>query len=208
MEGKSLVETGKPIRAALGFRVKSGWAMAVLLAGSSSAPELVRCQAILLSDPAIPQSKQPYHAALDLPAKEGKTLTQKLRKVVAAAAKKSVNELLKQATREGYGVSGAGLVVGSMVDPATLHNEHIRAHGLEGKLFRTVLLDAFRARKIPCESFLEKSAYVMAAPVLRISASQITSRIAALGNSHDGSWRSEEKLAALAAWVALRKAMS
>jgi len=208
MGGSLLLKSGRWIPAALGFRVKSGWAMAVLLAGSRSAPKLVRCQAILLSDPEIPQSKQPYHAALDLPLKEGEMLTQKLQQVVAAAAKKSVNELLKQATTESYGVGGAGLVVGSMVDPATLHNEHIRAHGLEGKLFRTVLLDAFRARKIPCESFLEKSAYVTAAPVLRASASQITRRIAALGSAHDGSWRSEEKLAALAAWVALWRAIS
>jgi hypothetical protein len=206
MEASLLLKSGKPIPAALGFRVKSGWAMAVLLAGSSNAPKLVRCQGILLSDPGIPQSKQPYHAALDLAEREGKTLTQKLRNVVASAAKKSVHELLKQATTESYGVAGAGLVVGSMVDPATLHNEHIRAHGLEGKLFRSVLEDAFRAQKIPCESFLEKDAYRTAALVLKTPASQITRGIAALGSAHDGSWRSEEKLAALAAWVVLAKA--
>jgi hypothetical protein len=109
---------------------------------------------------------------------------------------------------DGYGVVGAGLVVGSLVDPATLHNEHIRAHGLEGQLFRTALEDAFRGQKISCESFLEKGAYETVAPVLKRSASQIKRGIAALGDSHDGSWRSEEKLAALAAWVALAKAMS
>src|SRR5580692_7574269 len=114
---KALERISKPVPAALGFRVKSGWAMAVLLVGPPYAPRLVSCQAVLLSDPKIPQSKQPCHAALDLPAKEGKALTKKLRKVVATAAKKSVRELLKQAVAGGYGVSGAGLVVGSLVDP-------------------------------------------------------------------------------------------
>jgi hypothetical protein len=206
--GKALARTNKPIPAALGFRVKSGWAMAVLLAGASSPPKLVRCQAILLSDPKIPQSKQPYHAALDRPGKEGKALAEKLCCIVTSIAKQSVQQLLEQAVADGYGVVGAGLVVGSLVDPATLHNEHIRAHGLEGQLFRTALEDAFRGQKIPCESFLEKGAYETVAPVLKRSASQIKRGIAALGDSHDGSWRSEEKLAALAAWVALAKAMS
>ncbi len=201
-----MAKTSKPTPAALGFRVKSGWAMAVLLAGPSNAPKLVRCQSVLLSDPKIPQSKQPYHAALDLPGKEGKVIAEKLCRVVAGAAKQSVQQLLEQAVADGYGVMGAGLVVGSLVDPATLHNEHIRAHGLEGQLFRTAMEDAFRGHAIPCESFLEKDAYETAAPVLRRSASQIKRGIAALGDSHDGSWRSEEKLAALGAWVALVKA--
>ena len=94
-------------------------------------------------------------------------------------------------------------MVGSLVDPATLHNEHIRAHGLEGQLFRTVLEETFRARKIPCEAFLEKGAYETAAGMLRRAPAQIKRAVASLGESHEGSWRAEEKLAALAAWTAL-----
>ena len=195
--------TAKPVPAALGFRVKSGWAMAVLLVGPSSAPRLVKCQTVLLSDPKIPQSKQPLHAVLELPEKEAKTVSKKLRKIVAAAAKESVRELLKQANRAGYEVRGAGLVVGSLVDPATLHNEHIRAHGLEGQLFRTVLEDALGERGISTKVLLEKGAYMAASPGLGKSAAIAKRWIARLGDSQEGSWRAEEKLAALAAWVAL-----
>jgi hypothetical protein len=198
-----LVKTGKPNPAALGFRVKSGWAMAVLLAGPSLAPKLVRCQAVLLSDPKIPQSKQPYHAALDLPEKKGKALAEKLCCVVAGAAKHSVQQLLAQAAADGYGVVSAGLVVGSLVDPATLHNEHIRAHGLEGQLFRTVLEDALREQGLLSRVLLEKNAYAAASPALRKSAPEAKKIIAGLGESHNGAWRAEEKLAALAAWIAL-----
>jgi hypothetical protein len=177
--------------------------MAVLLAGSSDSPKLVKCQAVLLSDPKIPKSKQPYHPALELPEKEGKEVTHKLRKVVSKAAKQSVSELLEQADEAGYEVRGAALVVGSLVDPATLHNEHIRAHGLEGQLFRTVLEDAFRSEEIPCSVLLEKTAYTAAAPTLGKTPAATKRTVAALGDSHNGSWRAEEKLAALAAWVAL-----
>jgi hypothetical protein len=202
IEGKPL-KTGKLIPAALGFRVKSGWAMAVLLVGPSNAPKLVRCQAVVLSDPKVPQSKQPYHAALDRPGKEGKALAEKLCRVVTSAAKQSVQQLLGQAVADGYGVMGAGLVVGSLVDPATLHNEHIRAHGLEGQLFRTALEDALREQGLPSRVLLEKNAYAMGSPTLRKSAREAKKIIAGLGESHGGSWRAEEKLAALAAWMAL-----
>jgi hypothetical protein len=201
--GRALAKTSKPTPAALGFRVKSGWAMAVLLAGPSNAPKLVRCQAVLLSDPKIPQSKQPHHAALNLPGKEGKEVAEKLCRVVAGAAKQSVQQLLEQAVADGYSLVGAGLVVGSLVDPATLHNEHIRAHGLEGQLFRTALEEALREQRIPSRVLLEKNAYITASPVLRKSAPQAKRIIAGLGESHNGSWRAEEKLAALAAWIAL-----
>ncbi len=42
-----------------------------------------------------------------------------------------------------------------------------------------------------------------ASPVLRKSAPETKKIIAGLGESHEGSWRAEEKLAALAAWIAL-----
>ena len=195
----------KPIPAALGFRVKSGWAMAVLLAGPSSTPKLVKCQDVLLSDPKIPNSKQPYHAALELPEKEGQAVTEKLAKVVSGRAKRSVDELLKQAREAGYEVRRAALVVGSLVDPASLHNQHIRAHGLEGQLFRTVLQEAFDSQSIPCAVLLEKGVYLRAAAPLGVTEAKAKSTVVKLGESHEGSWRAEEKLAALAAWMSLTK---
>jgi len=198
-----MAERAKLQPAALGFRVKSGWAMAALVAGTTAAPTLLRCAPALLSDPKVPKTKQPYHAALDHSAQKSKEIVRELSKLVAAAAKRSVSELLEKANAAGYEICGAGLVVGSLVDPASLHNEHIRAHALEGRLFRTVLEDAFRANRIPCAVLVEKVAYLNAAEKLRTTEAEAKRTIAQLGDSHDGSWRAEEKLAALAAWSML-----
>ena len=46
----------------LGFRVKSGWAAAVLIATASKAPTVRDSRVIELSDPDVPDSRQPYHA--------------------------------------------------------------------------------------------------------------------------------------------------
>jgi hypothetical protein len=194
----------KAMPAALGFRVKSGWAMAALLCGPISSPRLLSCRPVLLSDPKEPDSKQPYHAALELSDQEAPVLVRKLRKIVADAAKRSVAELLQQSAIGGCDVRAAALVVGSLVDPASLHNEHIRAHALEGQLFRTVLEDAFRANDIPCAVLLEKTAYATAAAALGKTPPEAKRIAAAFGDSHQGSWRAEEKLAALAAWMSLQ----
>jgi hypothetical protein len=198
-------QNSKPLPAALGFRVKSGWARAVLLAGPWSSPTFVRSQPALLSDPNVPATKQPYHAVLELRGKQRTIVVEKLLKLVGAAAERSVTNLLKQAGDTGYAVHGAALVVGSLLDPASLHNEHIRAHGLEGQLFQTVLKDAFHAQGIPCAVMLEKGAYARAARELRTTEGAAKRMIAKLGESQDGCWRAEEKLAALAAWMALTR---
>jgi hypothetical protein len=48
--------------AGLGFRVKSGWATAVLLRGPIDLPVLRDNRLIQLSDPQFPETRQPYHA--------------------------------------------------------------------------------------------------------------------------------------------------
>jgi len=189
--------------AGLGFRVKSGWAMAVLLAGPSQSPQIVKCGPILLSDPHVSRSRQPYHAALPHAIERRDAITQELVSVVRAAAEKSVRELLEEAAAAGYEVRRAALVVGSLVDPATLHNDHMKAHGFEGQLFRTVLEDAFRARGISCATLVEKSAYEEASEALRLTPAKAKNSVAKWGEMREGSWRAEEKLAALGAWMAL-----
>ena len=71
--------------------------------------------------------------------------------IVERFAEQSVADLLKTyADRAGH-LAGAGVVVGSQVDPATIKQDHIRAHAEEGRLFRSVIVDAAkRSGYIPC----------------------------------------------------------
>jgi hypothetical protein len=50
---------------------------------------------------------------------------------------------------------------------------------------------------------LEKGAYTKAAATLSTTETKAKNTVAQLGDAHEGSWRAEEKLAALAAWMAL-----
>src|SRR5258707_9900736 len=50
--------------AALGFRVKSGWAAFVLLTDTAHSLQLADVSRIELCDPRLPETRQPYHTAM------------------------------------------------------------------------------------------------------------------------------------------------
>jgi hypothetical protein len=189
-------------KAALGFRVKSGWAAAVLLAGPVQTPKALCRRVVDLADPRVPESKQPYHAAMGM-LEEDEAKIRERTKVVRRVAARSVKELLDHIGAMGYEVRGASLVVGSQVDPASITNPHIRAHALEGRLFRGVLEGALQAHGISCAMVVERDVYKNAAALLARPEDELKRVLSGLGRALGGPWRAEEKLAAQAAWMTL-----
>src|SRR5947209_19420539 len=152
----------KPQPAALGFRVKSGWAAAVLLAGPVHAPQLSDVQRIELSDPRFPETRQPYHAAMGRLETDTSKINRRVR-VVRSIAQKSIATLVAGYRQHGCSVSRAALVVGSQIDPGSIANPHIRAHAFEGQLFRSVLEEALQGYRIRTEVLIERDAYAQGA---------------------------------------------
>jgi hypothetical protein len=188
--------------AALGFRVKSGWAAVVLVTGPIDSPALRDNWVIHLSDPRVPETRQPYHATfgeLETDAKK----TNRRTDIVHRVTKQSVTKFLSDYRRKGYSITRASLVVGSQRDPATIANPHIRAHALEGQLFRSALEQALNAHGIRTAILLERDAYVTAGAQLKKPHDDVRQTIQNLGRCSDGPWRAEQKLAALGAWLAL-----
>jgi hypothetical protein len=191
-----------PEDTAIGFRVKSGWATAVLVAGSVQTPQVHDRRVVELCDPALPESRQPYHAAMGkLETDEAKL--QRRCQVVVQAANRSVPQLIQDYRAAGRRIRAAGLVVGSEIDPATITNPHIRAHALEGQLFRTAIEQAVRSCRLPCLVIVERDVYSRAAEVFRKSEEELKRVLTQLGRSLGGPWRADEKTASLAAWLAL-----
>jgi hypothetical protein len=200
-------------RAALGFRVKSGYAIGVALSGPASAPVLLARRIVELSDPAVPETRQPYHDGLARRSPQAKAgfykqqddpqeLARRIR-IVERCAKRSIAWLLKDDCLAGLRCRNAGLVVGSVIDPSRVGNLHIRAHASEGQLFRTVLADALLAHEIHCEVVVEKALPARAVKELRRTPAEIARTVAALGRTVGGPWRAEEKAACVAAWLML-----
>jgi hypothetical protein len=187
---------------ALGFRVKSGWAAVVLLTGPIGLPALRDNRVIDLSDSQFPETRQPYHAAMGQ-LEMDTTETNRRTDIVRRVTKRSVTKLLADHRGKGYAITRASLVVGSQLDPATIANPHIRAHALEGQLFRSALERALNGHGIRTAVLLERDAYDKAALQLKKSSAAVRRAIQNLGRFTGGPWRAEQKLAAVGAWLAL-----
>jgi hypothetical protein len=193
----------KPRAAAFGFRVKSGWAVAVLLTGPARSPRLCDARRIDLSDPQLPETRQPYHAAMGKLETDKKKINQRVH-MVRCIAERSIATLLASYRQNGYTIGRAALVVGSEIDPDSIANPHIRAHAFEGRLFRSVLEECLETHRIRTDVLIERDAYARAAAQLKQSSDDVRRVIQNLGRFGKAPWRAEQKLAALAAWLALR----
>jgi hypothetical protein len=188
--------------AALGFRVKSGWAAAVMLSGSPLSPELCDVRRVELSDPRFSETQQPYHASMGKLETDARRITSRVA-VVRNVARKSIAALLVRHRQNGYAIRCAGVVVGSQTDPRSIANPHIRAHALEGQLFRSVLEEPLHMHGISAHILLERDAYAQAAAKLKLTNAKMRDVIQRLGRVAKVPWRVEQKIAAVAAWLAL-----
>jgi hypothetical protein len=188
-------------RAAVGFTVKSGWAAVVLVAGSAADPVVSRSCRVEISDPEIPDAMQPYHAGFGTARDAGEEL-KRLVSSVKSYGRTSIGRLLREFQKD-HALRGAGVVVGSLIDPKSIANDHIRIHAMEGRLFRTVVIDAAEARGLRCHVRRERDLYRDAAKALKKPEPAIRTKLTAIGRGIDGGWRAEQKAAALSAWMLL-----
>ena len=193
----------------LGFRVKSGYAIAVILDGTADRPAAVARRIVELSDPKVKETRQPYHSDFGEAEDDQRKIARRVA-IIERVSRQSVADLLRGATgadaaprakRQAGARIRAGLVVGSVIDPAKVGNQHIRAHANEGRLFRTVLADALRQHGVECDVIVEKE--LAAAAAKRLAGRDLSRTLTGFGKTLGSPWRSDEKAAATAAWMAL-----
>jgi hypothetical protein len=182
----------------LGFRVKTGWATAVLIATAAKAPTVRDSRVIELSDPDVPDSRQPYHAGFGTEQTDTAKVTRLVRGI-EQFSRRQIAALLKE-LGAAQTVRRAAVVVASLTDPASIGNQHMRAHASEGRLFRTVLVDGLEKCGVTVRVVLEREVYELLGKALRRTPNEMKVRVTALGEGV-GRWRAEQKVAAAAAWL-------
>jgi len=182
----------------LGFRVKSGWAAAVLIANSAKAPTVIDSRVIELADPDVADSRQPYHAGVGT-AQTDATKVTRLVRGIERFSRHAIAALVAE-YRERHRLRSAAVVASSLTDPASIANQHMRAHASEGRLFRTVLIDGLEKCDIKVRVVLEREVYERLGKALRVRPSAAKRKVTALGESV-ARWRAEQKVAAAAAWL-------
>lgn len=183
------------MRAALGFRAHSGWAAMVAVAGTVDAPRVLERRRIVIADPELPGSKQPYHAAVDLPFSKAEALVLKAIESSRLLAVHAIMTTIEALRSQGHEVAGCGLLVGSSRALPGLERilaSHALIHTAEGQMFRDVLSWAAR----------ECNLSVTATPKKELPAASLQS-IGSLGKLIGPPWTLDQKGATLAALMAL-----
>lgn len=184
---------------AAGFAVKSGWAAAVLLRLEAGRPVVVDSRRVLLCDPAVPESRQPYHDGFGTARARDASLDALLASVREHGRRSTVAALAGMHHAAAF--TRVAIVAGSLADPETIANDHIRIHALEGRLFRDVVAAAATSEGLSCVTWRERDLPAMVSGALRLPLEDARAALAAAARGR-APWRAEQKAAALAAWLA------
>jgi len=191
------------ISAAIGLKAKTGRAIAVVLRGPADAPQLIKRTELILTDPRVPATFQPYHEVMDLPWNESEKKVVPFIRAIEKVAAKALAQLIHELQSEGLKIIGVGIAGSADRDLTKIGNYHIRAHAAEGLLFRQVLEFAARANKLPHRTFIEKSLQPQAASELGFTVTKLNNSLTNLGRALGPPWRANQRVAASAAWLAL-----
>lgn len=197
------------VPAALGFRVHSGWAAAIVVAGNLSSPNVVDRRRIEIADPALPGSKQPYHTAERLALEEAERLLRRCASSSASLAEKAVSGCLSGAQRRGHKVFACGILLGSgrpLPTVAAILASHALIHTAEGEFFRNLVSDACKHHKLQVIGVKEKELFSRCDTELHMSQDRLERHLTSIGRALGPPWRQDEKLATLVAWLVLATA--
>ena len=197
----------KPVCVA--FKAHLGWVNAVAVTIGANAPTPVHAQRIDLLDGKDREALEPYHVAggwagleqARRPSNPGVVIRRGRRKQVAAAKKKLIafRELLKREDlqwRRGVVLTSRGRLG---EDLEHILGSHVHIHVAEGEAIRDATRAALKAMDIEQVDQDEKSTLTEAAN--RLSCKDCDSLMKNLRPSGAKSWRKEERLLALGAWL-------
>ena len=191
--------------ATIGLKAKTGRAIAVVLRGPADTPQLIKRTELILTDPLIPATFQPYHEVMDLPWKESQIKVGPFVRAIEEVAAKALSGLIHDLESEGLKVVGIGIAGTADRDLGKIGNYHIRAHAAEGLLFRQVLEFAAKANKLKHRSFIERNLQTQAAAELGLTVANLNNHLASLGRSAGPPWRVDQRVAVTAAWLSLTR---
>ena len=100
-------------RAAFGIRMHSGWGVLVCISGDPAAPEVVDRRRIVVVEPTMEGTKQPYHFAETLPLEEAERHLQKCAAVSERLALKAIRDVLEAVNARTYQIVGSAMLLAS-----------------------------------------------------------------------------------------------
>jgi len=192
--------------AAVGFRVHSGWSAMVAVCLEKGAPQVLHRERIHLVEEFTYRLRQPYHTAEKLPLVEAREFIRNAEAVAKTMAGRSIRKLQTQLKQSDYGLNCTAVLLASgkpLPELEKILASHAMIHTADGELFREALTRASVRCGLQVVSVKEKEVMGEAAQTLGLLEAAVSKRVAEIGKELGAPWSQDEKLAALAAWLAL-----
>jgi hypothetical protein len=190
--------------AAVGLRIHTGWAVAVVVAGSRATPEVVHRARVELVDAALPN--QVFHAAADSPPASAEVLIRRVERSAREYADAAIGVLEGAAAAAGHHLAAVALCAephSLPTDLARILGNHALIHAAEGELYREALEQAAEWRGLPVVQVGPKRVAATVADELELGPDQQQAMVTDLGRRLGPPWRADHKQAVLLALLAL-----
>jgi Holliday junction resolvase len=190
----------RPIIAALGFRAHTGWAAVVAVMPQW---EVVERRRISYEPEA---TRFIYHRATEVACNEAEALIGTARTQASDRVRKEIQDLASALSDRGIAVVAACMQGGNARLPTSLPEilaAHSRIHAAEGAFYRDVLADGCAQIGLPVSRVPAPDLLAVASKTLACNEDKLRERLATLGKQLGPPWGEDQKLATLAALIAL-----
>ena len=194
------------MRAALGFRLHTGWAALVVIARPDKIEVILRRRVELLpADGSIPRFV--YHTAAEMESAEAAALVKRAGRAAEKIAAAAVREVVEELARMKITVKVAGIPTGSTAVPEELKSilkSHPLIHAAEGALFQGAVAHACQTCGLKVTTVWERDLMTRAAEAYGTAPARLRASLDALRKTAGAPWSADQKTAAAAAWLALQ----
>ena len=198
--------TSKGRKAALGIRCHSGWAASILLCEDGDAVAVLDRRRLQLCDSAIEGSKQPFHTAEPMAFAKGEAFIARCEAATEALARAAIDTVLTVATARKLSIHSCGILSASGRKLPSLKGilaSHTLIHAAEGEFYRDAMARACDRAGLSVLCIRERDTLRQAAHQTGLREGQLKDHLSQIGKQLGPPWTEDQKLATLAAWVAL-----
>ena len=192
-------------KAAVGFRVHSGWAALVAISLDKGVPSVLARERVHLVETFTYEFRQPYHTAEKMPIGEAREFIARMQKEARQFAYRAIHSLQTGLQEKGYKLARCCLVLASGKPLPVLERilaSHALIHTADGELFRESILHASARCGLSQYTVKERELLEVAGTALPHKPAEILRRVTELGRPLGAPWSQDEKFAALVAWLA------
>jgi hypothetical protein len=198
-------------KAAVGFRVHSGWTAFVAVSLEKGVPTILSRQRLQLVKTFSFKFRQPFHTAETMQLEEAGKFVSGVQTTAEHIAYRSLHSIQLDLKKLGYQLDRVALLLASgkpLPELETTLQSHALIHTADGELFREVLRRASTRCGLQITCTKERALLEQCTEVFSLKAPELLRRVTQLGRSLGSPWSQDEKFATLAAWLVLEPAGS